>query len=120
MGPFVSSEHPLIKSGKVKDMPLALFNQGICQPLHTYATSQPPGHTTTFIVVPTVTDLLHQIPIFPQPPYGQDVQTLFRQAATGCSVHFVPNPVQLFVNDALMAITTNDVLFDLGAEEISR
>ncbi|XP_078516554.1 DNA polymerase alpha subunit B [Lissotriton helveticus] len=66
------------------------------------------------VVVPSFRDVHHEF-VYPQPPFScYDVAKEDKQR-----VHFVSDPCTLDVNGVVFGVTSTDLLFHMGAEEIS-
>ncbi|KAK3093718.1 hypothetical protein FSP39_019217 [Pinctada imbricata] len=62
------------------------------------------------IIVPSYRDVHHDN-VYPQPPY--------MATDKNSHVHFLPDPCMVSVNGVVFGITSTDVLFHMGSEEIS-
>lgn len=120
LGPFLDIEHPLIASGQIPDLPpstssnpdtqtltdvfrglIALPLQKLCQVL--------PG--ITIIMVPSVRDAVCKHASYPQDRLNRKELGLPRQ----CSM--ATNPVMLSLNEFVVGISSQDILFELRREE---
>ncbi|XP_076824665.1 DNA polymerase alpha subunit B-like [Clavelina lepadiformis] len=103
IGPLVDSKCNLIENGLI-DQAFGSLGQNwinfICNALD--------GYTQT-VFVPSHRDLFHH-PVYPQPPYVSRKRE---------NVHFATNPSTFKVGDVNVGVTSADILFHLGAEEIS-
>ncbi|ELU04244.1 hypothetical protein CAPTEDRAFT_95153, partial [Capitella teleta] len=66
--------------------------------------------TTKFVLVPSQRDV-HHLPVYPQPPFS------FSKPVSG--LYFASDPSTLSIDGVIIGITSTDILFHLGAEEIS-
>uniref|UniRef100_A0A2K6UN47 DNA polymerase alpha subunit B n=1 Tax=Saimiri boliviensis boliviensis TaxID=39432 RepID=A0A2K6UN47_SAIBB len=66
------------------------------------------------VFVPSLRDVHHE-PVYPQPPFSYS--DLSREDKK--QVHFVSEPCSLSINGVIFGLTSTDLLFHLGAEEIS-
>lgn len=65
----------------------------------------------TLVLVPSLRDIFHDL-VFPQPAfYGFDISE---------KIMLVGNPSTFFINELVFSVSTNDILFHLGGEEISK
>lgn len=69
---------------------------------------------TTIILIPHVRDACHYHAAFPQPPLKIPDLHIPK------SIMLVSNPCQLRVNECVVAVSSADVLFELGAQELAR
>jgi len=121
IGPFLDIEHPLLVSGDIPPSilstldspdtatPIDLFRACIAAPLTTLSLALP---TCTIILVPSVRDLLAHHISWPQDRLGN-------RKALGLpkQVAMVTNPVTIALNEVVVAITAQDVLYELRREE---
>ncbi|KAJ1972243.1 DNA-directed DNA polymerase alpha subunit pol12 [Dimargaris xerosporica] len=111
-GPFLDHRHPLIAQGDVDLSMDEMFQLYIASHFRQLAKTCP---HTKIILVPSPRDLLHPYVSLPQPPL--EVITKFQLPS---NVMCLPNPAQFRINEVHFAVSNVDVLFHLGAEEISR
>lgn len=91
-----------------------------------------PDLHTQIVMVPSLLDAHHEC-VFPQPPIGDRegiTSGFFEQAlgdlqipfSTGKDrrVHMLPNPCMFRFNEVLFGITSNDTLFSLSSDEVSK
>ena len=123
LGPFIDSKHQLILDGEVDCMPDALFQREITTRLNRLVKARP---GIKIVMVPSTRDLCLEWVCFPQPPLGTALSAeksrLIRQRLGLTPDHFVllPNPAQFRINEIVFAVSSMDILFQLGTEEISR
>lgn len=107
VGPFVDAKHPHVEEGKLAETHDALFEkilEGIMEPLR--------GSHTQVVVVPCWRDVHHHV-IYPTPPF------LRTKKLTYANLHFMSDPCQFSICGVKFGVTSVDVLFHLGKEEIS-
>ncbi|XP_074129756.1 DNA polymerase alpha subunit B [Sminthopsis crassicaudata] len=69
---------------------------------------------THLVFVPSLRDVNHR-PVYPQPPFsGLELPKEDKER-----VHFVSDPCILSINGVILGLTSTDLLFHMGAEEIS-
>ena len=119
-GPILDTEHPQLAYGDF-DLPgdpsIApdnatlndVFRILIGTPLRHLAQQVP---NITIILVPSVRDAVNKHVSWPQEPFEKRVLGLPKQA------RMVTNPVTISLNETLVGISTQDVLWDLRAEEV--
>lgn len=120
LGPFLDIEHPLIASGNLPDFPSTLninpdtatltdiFRALVASKLQRLAQALP---SLTVILVPSVRDAINKHVSYPQDRQQRKELGLPKQ----CSV--VTNPVTLSLNEFVVAISSQDVLYELRREE---
>jgi len=106
LGPFVDSKQPLIEKGEIDDSFDDLFIH--CQSTIELAVENLP---TEVIFVPSQRDVFHDS-VYPQPPFETSSETKSK-------IKMMSDPCTLMVNDVCFGITSTDILFHLGAEEVS-
>ncbi|CAJ0630599.1 16934_t:CDS:10 [Entrophospora sp. SA101] len=108
MGPFVDENHPIIQQGKATMLVDDIFNNNITKYLDVLIKDSP---DINVIVIPNPRDVIHEYPIFPQPPFNNRFS---KNTIT------LPNPAQFRVNDEItFAINNVDILFHLSVNETS-
>ncbi|XP_071961959.1 DNA polymerase alpha subunit B-like [Antedon mediterranea] len=74
---------------------------------------------TQLVFVSSIKDAFHQF-VFPTPPYSTDyLKKYAKEQQQYQRIHFVSDPCTLDINGIVFGITSTDILFHLGAEEIS-
>jgi DNA polymerase alpha subunit B len=143
-GPFVDANHPAVAKGAVEmtaqdgaaeTVDLAtLFYYKVSSLLEALYDNDP-GLGLQIVLVPSLSDAHHDH-VFPQPPLGDHVpggvkspffpdEKLFRLdlplTSSGPSkrLHVVGNPSLLTINEVVVAVTSTDVLMQLGKEEVA-
>lgn len=109
LGPFVDSKHEQIEKGQVTETFEAIFSRCI--------ESIVDGTKSTgcrLVFVPSQRDVHHQ-PIYPQPPFT--LPNLSKDQAQ--RVTLTPDPCTLLIDGVTVGFTSTDILFHMGAEEIS-
>ncbi len=120
LGPFLDIEHPLIASGDIPPLPMSIHNNPdtatltdvfralVCIPLVRLAQSLP---NITIILVPSVRDAVNKHVSWPQDRMAR------RELGLPKQVSIVTNPVTLSLNEFVVAISSQDVLYQLRREE---
>lgn len=104
LGPFVDVKHPLIQTGKIDFTYEELFIF-VCN----MVTSAAKGLKTEVIFVPSQRDICHDC-VYPQPAFKDEPTK---------RIKMMPDPCTLMINDVSVGLTSTDILFHLGAEEVS-
>ncbi|XP_047110076.1 DNA polymerase alpha subunit B isoform X1 [Schistocerca piceifrons] len=107
VGPFVDAKHPHVEEGKLAETHDSLFEkivEGIMEPLR--------GSHTQVVVVPCWRDVHHHV-IYPTPPFLRTKRLMYT------NLHFMSDPCQFSICGVKFGVTSVDVLFHLGKEEIS-
>ena len=120
VGPILDFEHPLLASGDF-DLPddasiepdKAAFNDVfrilVGAPISHLAQQVP---NITIILIPSVRDAVNKHVSWPQEPFDKKVLGLPKQAKV------VTNPVTISLNEIVVGITAQDILWDLRREEV--
>ncbi|KAL8763690.1 MAG: hypothetical protein Q9184_000585 [Pyrenodesmia sp. 2 TL-2023] len=120
IGPLFDSEHPLLASGDF-DLPedpsnepdratLAdAFRTLIAKPLQALAQAIP---SITIVVIPSIRDLMNKHVSWPQDNLPGKKLGLPKQAK------MVSNPVTVSINEVVVAISAQDILYELRREEV--
>ncbi|XP_056382925.1 DNA polymerase alpha subunit B isoform X2 [Hyla sarda] len=109
LGPFLDSKHEQVENLQLTITFEEVFKS--CLKMIIEGTRSSGSH---LVFVPSVRDAHHD-PVYPQPPFScyetakEDKQR----------VHFVADPCTLSVNGVAVGFTSTDLLFHMGAEEIS-
>lgn len=106
IGPFVDAEHPLIKDCKVDKTFDEVFQEMIEKNLNSLSNWQ-----TTVLIVPSLRDVHHHC-VYPQPP----LQLKSKRE----NVHLLSNPATVSVEGVNFGVTSTDVIFHLGSQEITK
>lgn len=119
-GPFLDMEHPLIATGDF-DLPpdaaydpdtatmTTVFRHLVSPPLNALAKANP---AVTIILVPSVRDVLSRHVSWPQDLLPRKSLGLPREA------RIVPNPMNLFLNEVILGVSSQDALYELRSEEM--
>lgn len=119
-GPFIDSEHPMIASGDF-DLPMDLpydpdtatmstvFRYLISPALHKLVAANP---HVTILLVPSVRDVIDKHAAWPQDGFSR------KDLGLPKTVKLLGNPMMLSLNDVLLGVSSQDVLFDLRQEEL--
>lgn len=122
-GPFLDTEHPLLASGDF-DLPevkgadadpsnmAALFRIWISAPLQRLVHANP---NITVMLVPSTRDAVSKHVSFPQEQF-----TNRKDLALPKQVKLLPNPCFVSLNETVFAISSQDALFDLSREQVSK
>ncbi|MCJ1284062.1 DNA-directed DNA polymerase alpha subunit pol12 [Xylographa opegraphella] len=120
IGPLFDIEHPLLATGDF-DLPddpsiepdkatlTDAFRIMVAGPLRRLAQAVP---SITIILVPSVRDAVNKHVSWPQEPFGKKELGLPKQART------VSNPVTISLNEIVIGISAQDILYDLRREEV--
>jgi len=120
-GPFIDIEHPMIANGDF-DLPevkaisqdasmAALFRLWVSAPLQRLCSSVP---NITIILVPSVRDAISKHVSWPQEQIPKKDLNLPKQ------VKMLPNPCVVSLNEVAVAISSQDILYELSREQISQ
>ncbi|KAI1633545.1 DNA polymerase subunit alpha B [Biscogniauxia mediterranea] len=119
-GPFIDADHPLIATGDF-DLPegaavdpdtasmSTVFKYMISAPLNQLVASNP---TITILLIPSVRDVIDKHVCWPQEPLPRKDLGLPKAAKV------IGNPMTFAINEALIGISSQDVLWDLRHEEL--
>lgn len=110
LGPFVDSKHEHIEKGKVTETFEAIFSR--CLESIVDGTK---SVGCRLVFVPSQRDIHHHF-IYPQPPFTLPTNINKDQLQR---VTFVPDPCTLLIDGVTFGVTSTDILFHMGAEEIS-
>ena len=120
IGPLFDVEHPLLATGDF-DLPddpsiepdkatlSDAFRILVGGPLQCLAKTVP---SITIILVPSVRDIINKHVSWPQKPYPKKELGLPKQAK------MVSNPVTISLNEIVIGISSQDILYDLRREEV--
>ncbi|RPA95183.1 DNA polymerase alpha, subunit B [Choiromyces venosus 120613-1] len=122
-GPFIDADHPLIKTGDfgfdtlIRDDGKSsvreggsmedLFRERITPKIRQVQRS-------LVILVPSVRDIISKHISFPQDRFKR------QQLDLAANVRCLPNPATFSINEIVFAVSTNDVLFHMTSQEITR
>uniref|UniRef100_A0A672Z2F4 DNA polymerase alpha subunit B n=1 Tax=Sphaeramia orbicularis TaxID=375764 RepID=A0A672Z2F4_9TELE len=109
LGPFVDSKHEQIEKAQVTETFEAIFSRCI--------ESIVDGTNSVgcrLVFVPSQRDIHHHF-IYPQPPFT--LPNLSKEQAQ--RITLVPDPCTLLIDGVTFGVTSTDILFHMGAEEIS-
>ncbi|XP_077388690.1 DNA polymerase alpha subunit B [Festucalex cinctus] len=107
LGPFVDSKHEQIEKSQVTEPFEAIFLR--CIESIVEGTKSVGCH---LVFVPSQRDIHHHY-IYPQPPFTMP------NLSKNSRVTLVPDPCTLLIDGVTFGLTSTDILFHLGAEEIS-
>ena len=123
-GPFLDTEHPLLASGDF-DLPesknldisdpssmSALFRAWIAAPLQKLLHANP---NITILLVPSTRDAISKHVSFPQ----EQLTGKKELGLANKQVKLLPNPCFVSLNEVVVGITSQDVLFDLSRETVT-
>lgn len=109
LGPFVDSKHEQIEKAQVTETFEAIFSR--CMESIVDGTK---SVGCRLVFVPSQRDIHHPF-IYPQPPFT--LPNLSKDQAQ--RVTLVPDPCTLLIDGVTFGLTSTDILFHMGAEEIS-
>ncbi|XP_034739103.1 DNA polymerase alpha subunit B [Etheostoma cragini] len=109
LGPFVDSRHEQIEKAQVTETFDAIFSR--CMESIVDGTK---SVGCRLVFVPSQRDIHHHF-IYPQPPFT--LPNLSKDQAQ--RVTLVPDPCTLLIDGVTFGLTSTDILFHMGAEEIS-
>lgn len=109
LGPFVDSKHEQIEKAQVTETFEAIFTR--CMESIVDGTK---SVGSRLVFVPSQRDIHHHF-IYPQPPFT--LPNLSKEQAQ--RVTLVPDPCTLLIDGVTFGLTSTDILFHMGAEEIS-
>ncbi|XP_024429897.1 DNA polymerase alpha subunit B isoform X2 [Desmodus rotundus] len=108
-GPFLDAKHEQVENCLLTSPFEDVFKQ--CLRTITEGTRSSGSH---LIFVPSLRDVHHE-PVYPQPPFSySDLPHEDKKR-----VQFVSDPCTLSINGVVFGLTSTDLLFHMGAEEIS-
>lgn len=120
-GPFLDIEHPLLAAGdfdlpgaKVADSDATMntaFRLWISAPLQRLCSAVP---SITIILIPSVRDAVSKHVSWPQEQLPKKDLGLPKQAK------MLPNPCTISLNETVIGISSQDVLYELSREQVSR
>lgn len=106
IGPFVDIKNPEVE--KLTASYEEFFKRTITQISEAFKKLQVP---TQLLILPSQRDIHHDN-VYPQPPFSVP-------GLDNPRVHFLPDPCMVRIDGVVMALTSTDILFHLGLEEIS-
>ncbi|XP_004073218.1 DNA polymerase alpha subunit B isoform X1 [Oryzias latipes] len=109
LGPFVDSRHEQIEKGQVTETFEGIFSR--CIESIVDGTRSVGCH---LVFVPSQRDVHHPL-IYPQPPFT--LPHLSKNQSQ--RITLVPDPCTLLIDGVTFGLTSTDILFHMGAEEIS-
>ncbi|KAF4584505.1 DNA polymerase alpha subunit B [Ophiocordyceps camponoti-floridani] len=119
-GPFLDVDHPLVATGDF-DLPegvdpdtaslTTVFRCFVAPALVRLASSRP---QLSVVLVPSVRDVLAKHVSWPQDAFPR------RELGLPRTVRIVTNPMTLSLNEMLLAVSSQDVLYQLRRQELSR
>jgi DNA polymerase alpha subunit B len=121
LGPFVDSEHRVVRGDAGVDAPFEkVFEAGVKDKLAEFATRcEVAGYHPNVVLVPSVRDAVAD-PVFPQPPLDPELLELSGKASNSVTIVNVPNPGTFTLNGVRIHACTQDVLRHLSAAEAAR
>ncbi|KAI9649140.1 DNA-directed DNA polymerase alpha subunit pol12 [Ciborinia camelliae] len=119
-GPFLDIDHPLIASGDF-DLPeevlsdpdsatMSAIFKHLITPAFTQLTSTHPR--ITILLIPSVKDAINKHAAWPQEPFPK------KDLGLPKAVRIVGNPMTIALNEIVMGISSQDILYELRHEEI--
>ncbi|KAJ3438524.1 DNA polymerase 2 alpha 70 kda subunit [Anaeramoeba flamelloides] len=118
IGPFLSDKSDYIKFAQGEQ---TFFNDfqnrmGSWIQVVNQTFSKTKTKTPQIILIPDLSDVVNEF-VFPQPPFKWN---LFGQGTKPKNVHLHWNPSMIRINELLIGCVSNDTLFDLSRQEISK
>ncbi|KAA8910520.1 DNA polymerase alpha subunit B N-terminal-domain-containing protein [Sphaerosporella brunnea] len=115
-GPFIDSDHPLVKTGDFDLDEIDGMNDGTIEDLFRQKISRRISRikNSMVLMIPSVRDAVSKHCAFPQK--GLERKPL----GLADNVKCLPNPSMFSINEIVFAVSTNDILFHLQREEITR
>ena len=111
IGPFVDDKHPIIQNGGGEDVAVESFDEIFARVMKMIVeTTQNPDCPTQFVLSSSVRDVHHEM-VYPTPP--------FPPSSISDKIHMVSDPALVEIEGVLLGLTSADILFHLGKEEIS-
>ncbi|XP_006771659.1 PREDICTED: DNA polymerase alpha subunit B isoform X2 [Myotis davidii] len=107
-GPFLDAKHEQVENCLLTSPFEDVFKQ--CLRTIIEGTRSSGSH---LVFVPSLRDVHHE-PVYPQPPFNYDLPHEDKKR-----VQFVSDPCSLSINGLVFGLTSTDLLFHMGAEEIS-
>ena len=108
MGPFLNEGHPALEDPLLAASFEELFEQKVADVI----TRELEGLATKIVMVPSLRDVQHDH-VFPQPPFPADL-------GLAPTVSRLSNPCVFSINEMVVAVSTNDIIKALAAEETFR
>ncbi|KAJ8014897.1 hypothetical protein DPEC_G00020550 [Dallia pectoralis] len=109
LGPFVDAKHEQIEKAQLTESFEAIFYRCVSSIIEGTK-----GVGCRLVLVPSQRDVHHHF-IYPQPPFM--LHDLIKDDAE--RVTLVPDPCTLLIEGVTFGLTSTDILFHMGAEEIS-
>ncbi|XP_068922369.1 DNA polymerase alpha subunit B isoform X1 [Petaurus breviceps papuanus] len=109
LGPFLDAKHEQVENCQLTTTYEDVFRKYLWMVIEGTRSSG-----THLVFIPSLRDVHHQ-PVYPQPPFSfPELQKEDQKR-----VHFVSDPCSLSINGVILGLTSTDLLFHMGAEEIS-
>ncbi|ROT43703.1 DNA polymerase subunit alpha B [Sodiomyces alkalinus F11] len=119
IGPFIDAEHPLIATGDF-DLPIpeseqdaatmnTVFRHLFAPALHRLTTANP---SVSILLVPSVRDVIDKHVSWPQDAPAR------RELGLPKAARFVSNPMTVSLNEAVLGLSSQDILWELRHEEL--
>ncbi|XP_036182585.1 DNA polymerase alpha subunit B isoform X1 [Myotis myotis] len=108
-GPFLDAKHEQVENCLLTSP----FEDVFKQCLRTIIEGTRSSSGSHLVFVPSLRDVHHE-PVYPQPPFNYDLPHEDKKR-----VQFVSDPCSLSINGLVFGLTSTDLLFHMGAEEIS-
>ncbi|XP_067130565.1 DNA polymerase alpha subunit B isoform X2 [Centruroides vittatus] len=105
VGPFVDSKHEIIERGNFSITFEEIFNQQIEIMLESIK-----GINTKIVLIPSLRDI-HHYAVYPTPPFN----IKYKSEQLIC----MPDPCVMNIDGIVIGITSTDVLFHIGREEVT-
>ncbi|XP_028396086.1 DNA polymerase alpha subunit B-like [Dendronephthya gigantea] len=126
MGPFIDAKNDLIENCEISET----FQQLFARKVNEIGKCAKRLSTTKFLLIPSQRDVHHHS-VYPQPPFcSTDVKnilnSIFKEKNKReeiekniSALHFFSDPCTLDINGFTFGMTSTDVLFHMGSEEIA-
>ncbi|XP_031799189.1 DNA polymerase alpha subunit B isoform X1 [Sarcophilus harrisii] len=108
LGPFLDAKHEQVENCQLTPSFEDVFKHCLRTIIEGTRSSG-----THLVFVPSLRDVNHR-PVYPQPPFS-----CLELKEDKERVHFVSDPCILSINGVILGLTSTDLLFHMGAEEIS-
>eukprot|EP00118_Oscarella_pearsei_P017167 m.169330 g.169330 ORF g.169330 m.169330 type:complete len:589 (+) comp38984_c1_seq9:94-1860(+) len=105
LGPFVDSDHPMIKNCEIS----TTFENHFTEVLRNHVFARVKKTSTSVLIVPSQRDVHHEY-VYPQPAFSMPMKP--------DNVHLCPDPATVTVNGIVFGLTSTDVLPHIRSNEV--